>query len=196
MSMAHILVPPDDGAHCDEILPRLFIGNAAYAQKCELLFANGITHVVTAAVSDGVGALFQDSITYHELDVVDSRVAPLAALLPASSAFIARALEDPSAAVLVHCKMGISRSVTVLLHFLLTQRDYTLRGALLHIMHVRAGNARAPYTHPNVAFMSSLIEAEEALRRPDGATMTLKQYVKHFSTGNNFDRDPTVPTED
>jgi protein-tyrosine phosphatase len=194
--MALILVAADDGAHCDEILPRLFISNAAFAQKRELLFAKGITHVVTAAVSDGVGALFQDSITYYELDVVDSRDAPLAALLPASSAFIARALEDPCAAVLVHCKVGISRSVTVLLHFLLTQRDYTLRGALLHIMHVRAGNARAPYTHPNVGFMWSLIEAEEALRRPDGATMTLKQYVRHFSTGNNFDRDPTVPTED
>jgi hypothetical protein len=66
------------------VLPRLFLGNAAAAVNQDLLRAHGITHVVTAAVGDGVGALFPDQFLYHEVCIEDRRSFPTSAQ-PATS---------------------------------------------------------------------------------------------------------------
>jgi hypothetical protein len=201
-STALVLVAAnDESAHVDEIAPRLFLGNAAFASSRDCLAKCGITHVVTAAQTDGFGALFPESFTYHVLPVEDSRDAPIADLLPGSAEFIdgvlresgsacAGGAEASSGAVLVHCKMGTSRSAAVVIHYLMTKRAFTLRGALLHIMRVRSASPRAPYTHPNIGFLRELIRVEAALRGPRAVSLTLEDYVRDFSTGKNLAEEP------
>jgi atypical dual specificity phosphatase len=198
MALVVLSSPADDGAHASEVLPRLHLGNAAFSARRELLAAHAITHVVSLASLDGFGARFPDAFTYHVVDVEDARGArgALEAALPAAAAFIAAALAgDARARVLVHCHVGTSRSVAAVLFYMLAHCGATLRGALLRVMAARAGDARAPYTHPNIGFWAALVDAEVALRGGP-PTLPVAEYLERFSTGRNLAADPAALAEE
>lgn len=143
---------PTNGGHIVQVLPHLFLGNAAAAVNQDLLRAHGITHVVTAAVGDGVGALFPDQFLYHEVCIEDSSGAALLPHLGPACDFIQAAMATEGdrpgclwcgGAVLVHCVVGTSRSVAIVLAFLVGRRGFTLRSALLHVMGQRAASDAA-----------------------------------------------------
>ena len=181
----------------DNILPRLFLGNADAARDPALLKSHGITHVVTAAVSDNVGKLFPAQFEYHEVCIDDNRDADLRPFLQPCADFIDAALADPCGTnrVFVHCMMGTSRSSSLVMFYMMQRRHYTLRNALLHIMHVRSSNPKAPYTHPNQGFMKQLIAIDTQLSEERGgkavASLTLHAYMsREFSSGKNISRGP------
>ncbi len=118
-----------DESCIDEIIPGLFLGNAAAALNKQQLFDLGVTHVVTAAVSDGFGALFPSHFQYLEVLIEDNRDAPIATHLPSTADFIDAAMAAHGR-VFVHCKVGTSRSASIVLHFLVAKRDFTLLKAL------------------------------------------------------------------
>lgn len=189
-SIVVVPVDPLANAAIDEIIPRLFLGNADAATDKNGLLSRKISHVVSAAVSDGYGAIFPDTFVYELVDIADDRDALLTPHLARTTAFISDALARGST-VFVHCKVGTSRSVSIVMHFLMERCSMTLREALLHIMTKRAVNPKAPYTHPNRGFMSALI-AEEARLRSGDPSLTLSEYFRSFSTGRNLCRDPTA----
>jgi broad specificity phosphatase PhoE len=171
-------------AVADEILPRLFIANAAFAAEEAALASIQATHIVTAAVLEGFGALFPASFIYHEVRLQDAADAALTPHLAPATAFMDAALSQ-GGTVLVHCQVGTSRSVSLLLHYLMARRGMALRGALAHVMGVRARNPRAPYTHPNRGFWKELM-AEEVRLRGGEASLALEEYFDKFSTGKNL----------
>lgn len=99
--------------------------------------------------------------------------------------FIEAALRVPGNRVFVHCKVGTSRSVSIVLFYMISKRGYSLRDALRHIMGQRALNPNgAPYTHPNAGFIRKLIDEERKFR--GDATMTEEEYFSKYSTGKNI----------
>jgi protein-tyrosine phosphatase len=204
MELSLVLVGGSD-SHIDAILsstdqngtstPCLFLGNASAAQNFDLLQSLGVTHILTAAFGnpdpkDNVGAVFPEHFAYHEVRISDGREVDLNPYLELSADFIRDALLHPQHRVFVHCMMGTSRSVSLLLYYMMRDRHYTLRNALLHIMHQRSTNPNAPYTRPNTGFMRQLIDCEKILRKSDTSSVSLSKYMREMSSGQNISQGP------
>lgn len=71
--------------------------------------------------------------------------------LPRATAFIDRHLASGQG-VLVHCHMGISRSVTVVMAYLIEYQGLTLPEAFHHVL------TRRPIAHPHPFLTASLVE--------------------------------------
>lgn len=68
--------------------------------------------------------------------------------------FIDTALANPSSRVLVHCNLGISRSTTLILSYLMKTFNATLLEAFKYLRH------RRPIICPNSGFLKQLIDFE------------------------------------
>lgn len=100
--------------------------------------------------------------------------------------------------VFVHCYMGKSRSVTIILAYLITHQNYNLRDAYYHVKSIRKIN-------PNIGFIRKLISYEVNLK----SVSTLDQnesaicyitelleldenFVRKMYESNNLDVDKTI----
>lgn len=153
-----------------EIIPRLYVGDLAAAESPQVLATLGITHVVSAM--PGHVALPPTSALPHlpphqtlqrlQLPLQDSPFSELAAFLPRATAWIAAALRDPGARVLVHCVQGVSRSSSIAAAFVLAQYGCTPEQALQLV------RSKRPCAQPNPGFVSQLGEYWQTLHAPRG----------------------------
>ncbi|WIA28283.1 hypothetical protein OEZ86_010836 [Tetradesmus obliquus] len=137
------------------VLPGLWLGNAVAADSHHLLQYLGVTHVVNAAQElqcESAPGLFQ----VHRVAIRDEEEEDVAAHFMQVQAWIDAALCG-GGAVLVHCHEGKSRSVALLLGYLMLSRQHTLAAALAHIRSVR------PEACPNAGFMLQLLALDRQL---------------------------------
>ena len=87
--------------------------------------------------------------------IADTTTAPLLSHLPAAVAFLAEALEDKGARVLVHCVEGVSRSASVVIAFLMAEREMSFSTAL------RVVKRRRQVVCPNLGFVRQLSQWAE-----------------------------------
>jgi atypical dual specificity phosphatase len=140
-----------------EILPRLYISDLQTAEDAGALSALGITHVLS--VMPGHVAL-PPALAAHAAQVPlhDAPFAELAAHLPRTTRYIARALRSsPDARVLVHCAMGASRSVAVVCGYLIAAHGLHPTQALELV------KARRTAAAPNRGFIDQLHEYHRSL---------------------------------
>ncbi|XP_029312151.1 dual specificity protein phosphatase 13-like isoform X2 [Cottoperca gobio] len=114
----------------DEVWPNIYIGNVAVAQN-----------------KTSLQKLADDS-THFDLDVYFN---------PAAD-FIHKALKTPDAKVLVHCIMGMSRSSTLVLAYLMIYHHLPLKRALQKLIQKRA-------IYPNRNFLALLLDLDLQLIR-------------------------------
>jgi len=148
---------PSSSTHVSEILPRLYISDPQTAEDAEALAALGITHVLS--VMPGHVAL-PPTLAAHAAQVPlhDAPFAELAAHLPRTTRYIARALRsNPDARVLVHCAMGASRSVAVVCGYLIAAHG------LLPAQAIELVRARRAAAAPNRGFIDQLHEYHQSL---------------------------------
>ena len=118
---------------------------------------------------------------YLQVTVDDAPGEPIRNFFEPCSAFIKEA-KDKKSRVLVHCNMGMSRSCTIVLAYLMKHEGLSLAQALVHTKE------RRPVVSPNPGFMGQLIEYETEMRgRPTIDLGTLHdgplrrgQLVRHF----------------
>jgi protein-tyrosine phosphatase len=75
-------------------------------------------------------------------------------------------LKEPNNNVLIHCRMGISRSATFVIAFLMLKRKYTYDQAFTHVKNI------CPKISPNLGFTLALYRLDKKLhdsleRSPD-----------------------------
>jgi atypical dual specificity phosphatase len=148
-----------------EIFPRLYISDLQTAEDAALISSLGITHVLSAM--PGHVAL-PPTVTAHAVQVPlhDAPFAELAAHLPRTTRYIARALRSsPDARVLVHCAMGTSRSVAVVCGYLIAAHRLHPSQALEFVRARRAAAA------PNRGFIDQLHEYHRSLASSDEAAV-------------------------
>jgi protein-tyrosine phosphatase len=148
-----------------EIFPRLYISDLHTAEDAALISSLGITHVLSAM--PGHVAL-PPTVTAHAVQVPlhDAPFAELAAHLPRTTRYIARALRSsPDARVLVHCAMGTSRSVAVVCGYLIAAHRLHPSQALEFVRARRAAAA------PNRGFIDQLHEYHQSLASSDEAAV-------------------------
>jgi len=148
----HLQSSSSSSSHVSEILPRLYISDLQSAEDAGILSELGITHVLSAM--QGHVAL-PPALVAHAAQVPlhDAPFAELAAHLPRTTRYIARALRSsPDARVLVHCAMGASRSVAVVCGYLIAAHDLHPAQALEFV------KARRAVAAPNRGFIDQLHE--------------------------------------
>lgn len=147
-------------ASTSEIFPGLFIGNSQSTYTREVLESNKITAVVS--VVEVRHALwnrtkFTDSIKPgHHLwiECLDSKVENMLVLMRTVCDFIDANLEPegskPPGRVLVHCKMGISRSATMVIAYLMQKLGKSRDEVLAEV------KIKWPRARPSSNFMAQL----------------------------------------
>ncbi|MEQ2158856.1 Dual specificity phosphatase 29 [Goodea atripinnis] len=107
-----------------------------YAAKDKrALQAHHITHVLNAAdgkfnVNTGPSFYRDTTITYHGVEAFDMPSFDMSPFFNPAANFIKNALSLPAGKVLVHCAMGLSRSSTLVLAYLMIHENLTLVDAI------------------------------------------------------------------
>ncbi|KAL8128757.1 hypothetical protein V2J09_017912 [Rumex salicifolius] len=132
----------------------LFLGSAAAGLNMVELKKLNITHILTMAAS--LPPAYPDEFTYKVVRVVDTEDTNLAQYFDECFDFIDEA-KRMGGGVLVHCFVGRSRSVTIVVAYLMKKHGMTLIEAHQHV------RSKRPKAAPNSGFMKQLVEFEKSL---------------------------------
>ncbi|XP_005152845.3 dual specificity protein phosphatase 13-like [Melopsittacus undulatus] len=149
--------------HVDEVWPNLYLGDLHIARDKEQLSQMGISHVVNAVAGRShidTGPKFYEDlpVDYYGVEAEDSPNFDLSIYFYPVAQHIKAALNSPRGKVLVHCGMGISRSATLVLAFLMICEDMSLADAIQTVRSHRG-------ICPNSGFLKQLWELDLQLRR-------------------------------
>lgn len=139
----------------DEVSDRLFVGAMDAAQQADVIKGLGVSHIVRVLARDSPTTGLQiDRLHYLVLRLDDRPEEDISSLFGRCSRFISKALLNPRSRVLVHCFMGVSRSVTLACAFLMKMHGCSAHHALEQIKRTRLE------ANPNPGFMQQLEEYE------------------------------------
>jgi len=155
----------------DEVYPGIFVGDRHAAQKTEFLKRLGITHILNAAqgtrartVNTGKAYYSNSNIEYLGLELLDNETEMITQHLTPALQFICKAVDQGK--VLVHCEMGISRSSTFVIAYLMWKEKMNLIEAVKKVREKRD-------VRPNSGFLKQLVLLEMNLANlPSGACLT------------------------
>nr|XP_054587350.1 dual specificity protein phosphatase 26 [Nothobranchius furzeri] len=145
-------------SHADEVWPRLYIGDQQSAENVSDLSTRRFTHILSAAHSDRQGQpqIYEGmNITYMGIEARDAYDYDMSINFQAAADFIHRALSR-GGKVLVHCHVGVSRSATLVLAYLMLKQNLTLVEAVCAVKDKRG-------VIPNRGFLRQLIKLDGQL---------------------------------
>ncbi|XP_028827352.1 dual specificity protein phosphatase 26 [Denticeps clupeoides] len=145
--------------HADEVWPKLYIGDQEIASDRRELVRLGITHILNCAQSKWRGgAEYYEgmNITYTGIEAHDSPTFDMSVNFYPASEFIHKALSS-GGTVLVHCAVGVSRSATLVLAYLMIRQNMTLVEAIKTVKDHRG-------VIPNRGFLRQLNGLDGILR--------------------------------
>ncbi|XVE84316.1 hypothetical protein DITRI_Ditri17bG0003200 [Diplodiscus trichospermus] len=144
----------EDNVPC-EIEEGLFLGSIAAANNMDALKSLNITHILTVASS--LKPAHSNNFVYKIIPVMDQEDTNISQYFGECFDFIDEAKRQ-NGGVLVHCVVGKSRSVTIIVAYLMKKHGMTLSQALEHV------KCKRPLAAPNSGFISQLKEFEKSLQ--------------------------------
>ncbi|XP_041116541.1 dual specificity protein phosphatase family protein [Polyodon spathula] len=145
----------------DEVWPNLYIGNVAIAQDRGALQSMGITHVLNAAHSKqgsfGHQSFYGKKIKYYGIAAEDSPEFDLSIYFKSAAQFIHKGLKKKDGKVLVHCILGMSRSASLVLAYLMLYHHLSLEDVIRKVIQTRA-------IYPNRSFLKQLLDLDIQLQ--------------------------------
>ncbi|KAL8182922.1 UNVERIFIED_CONTAM: hypothetical protein K2H54_007737 [Gekko kuhli] len=129
------------------IFDHLYLGSEWNAANLEELQRNNISHILN--VTREIDNFFPEHFTYMNVRLYDEETAQLLPHWKETYSFISAARVRGSR-VLVHCKMGVSRSASTVIAYVMKAYGWSLEQALWHVRE------RRPIVHPNPGFMRQL----------------------------------------
>ena len=138
------------------ILSHLYLGCREAASDVEALRESGISRVLNVTSEDSKYRSM-DSFTYYQIPVEDVHEVDMLQHLPEAFAFIEEARLSGEK-VIVHCHAGMSRSVTVVLSYLMKYYGYTFNSAYDYVKQKKSNIS------PNFSFIQQLVQFESSLR--------------------------------
>ncbi|KAK9732309.1 Dual specificity phosphatase, catalytic domain [Popillia japonica] len=147
----------DDREFPVEILPYLFLGNAANSEDSQALAKHSIQYILN--VTPDLPNVFEDdgSIKYMQIPITDHWSQNLASHFPNAIEFIDEA-RSKKKGVLVHCLAGVSRSVTITVAYLMYKCSLNMNDAFNFVRSRKSNIA------PNFHFMQQLLTFERELK--------------------------------
>nr|XP_056705115.1 dual specificity protein phosphatase 13-like [Euleptes europaea] len=121
--------------HVDQVWPRLYLGDAWAARSKTVLQDLGITHILNAAdgpynINTGARYYRDLPVEYYGVQAFDDSSFDISIFFHDAANFIHKALKTGEGKVFVHCAMGLSRSATLVLAYLMLHENLTLVEAL------------------------------------------------------------------
>ncbi|CAG5103399.1 Similar to Mkp3: Dual specificity protein phosphatase Mpk3 (Drosophila melanogaster) [Cotesia congregata] len=152
-----VVGPEEDKDFPVEILPHLYLGNAANSEDHDSLSRHRIQYILN--VTADLPNVFEDagSIKYMQIPINDHHSQNLASFFPQAIQFIEEARSSDKG-VLVHCLAGVSRSVTITIAYLMHKCNLSLNDAF-NLVRSRKTNVA-----PNFSFLEQLYRFESELR--------------------------------
>lgn len=148
---------------CDEVYPNLFIGDQAAAKNIKFLQYLNITHVLNTAQGRDEGLVdlsaehYEGSgINYKGFLMWDSSWFDVRPFINEAVEFIDEALKS-GGRCLVNCQMGVSRSSTCAISYMMIKGGMTAPEVLRLFRHQRD-------VRPNDGFIKFLVELDNKLR--------------------------------
>ncbi|XP_065092465.1 protein phosphatase Slingshot isoform X2 [Ochlerotatus camptorhynchus] len=117
-----------------EIFDHVYLGSEWNASNLEELQRNGVRHILN--VTREIDNFFPGMFDYFNVRVYDDEKTDLLKHWDNTFKYISRAKMEGSK-VLVHCKMGISRSASVVIAYAMKANDWDFNEALKHVKEKR-----------------------------------------------------------
>lgn len=130
-----------------QIIPGLFISDSPCASNIKFLLDKNISHILICARE--LNPKFPKDFNYCKLDILDTKRFSLKPHLDQAIKFIKSALSSREN-VLVHCNLGISRSSSIVIAYLIDQCDMSYTKAFRHLSKLH------PIAYPNPGFVNQL----------------------------------------
>ncbi|XP_048843883.1 dual specificity phosphatase 29-like isoform X2 [Brienomyrus brachyistius] len=148
-------------AHLNEVRPRIYIGDMWAAKDKQTLQSHHITHVLNAAdgkfnVCTGASFYRDTGIAYFGVEAFDMPSFDMSPFFYSAAKFMKDAMSNPTARVFVHCAMGLSRSSTLVLAYLMIHEHMTLAEAITAVSEHRN-------ICPNSGFLEQLRKLDQQL---------------------------------
>jgi protein phosphatase slingshot len=137
-----------------QIMPYMYLGTEWNASNYDSLVNNRITHILN--VSSEVDNFFPDTFKYLNIRVLDNEKTDLLKEFDRTNKFIQEAKEQGTSC-LVHCKMGVSRSASVVIAFLMKELNWSYEESFNYTKQKRS------CINPNDSFREQLITYESIL---------------------------------
>ena len=138
-----------------QILPGLLLGSIGAAFNRKSLLEHKVTHILCCC--DGVEAPYPKFFTYKSLELPDKRSEDITQYFEDTATYIHDVVSQGKE-VLVHCRAGKSRSVAIVMSYLMKYQNLTVDEALGLIRKTREN------VLPNSGFMTQLREYEKILK--------------------------------
>uniref|UniRef100_A0A8D0BAN3 Dual specificity protein phosphatase n=1 Tax=Salvator merianae TaxID=96440 RepID=A0A8D0BAN3_SALMN len=140
--------------HVDQVWPNIYLGDAWAARSKSTLQNLGITHILNAAdgpynINTGARYYRDLPIKYYGVQAFDDNSFDISIFFNDAADFIHKALKTERGKVFVHCAMGISRSATLVLAYLMIHEKLAIVEALKSVDSQRG-------ICPNTGFLNQL----------------------------------------
>ncbi|KAM1086862.1 hypothetical protein EV1_012484 [Malus domestica] len=143
----------EDNVPC-QIEEGLFLGSIGAANNKDELKNLNITHILT--VANSLAPAYPNDFVYKVINVPDRVCTDLKQHFDECINYIDEATRS-GGGVLVHCFVGRSRSVTIIVAYLMKKHGMSISQALEHV------KSRRPQASPNAGFISQLESFERSL---------------------------------
>lgn len=144
----------EDNVPC-QIEEGLFLGSIGAANNKTALKNLNVTHILT--VANSLEPAYPNDFIYKVIHVTDKENTRIAEYFDECINFIDEA-KSLGGGALVHCFVGKSRSVTIVVAYLMKKHGMSLSQALEHV------KSRRPQAAPNSGFILQLQNFEKALQ--------------------------------
>jgi hypothetical protein len=162
----------------NEVYPGVYIGNLLSSMDFESMTTFGITHVMS--VMNGSISWNNPNIKYSIYHVNDDSWIDLSQHFDSAIGFIDNAINN-GGKVLVHCKEGVSRSVTMVIAYIIYKEKITPSAALEMIRKIRSK------ANPNKGFMRLLQQYYDKITtNTTNTTNTTESYSSNSSNSSNY----------
>ncbi|KAM7257980.1 hypothetical protein ACFE04_013721 [Oxalis oulophora] len=141
-----------------QIEPGLFLGSVGAANNKDELKGLNITHILT--VANSLAPIYPNDFVYKIVGVADRAETNLRQHFEDSFEFIDSSKRQ-GGGTLVHCFVGRSRSVTIVVAYLMKKHGMSLSQALEHV------RTRRPQASPNTGFITQLQAFEKSLKEDE-----------------------------
>lgn len=160
------------------IFPHLYLGSEWNAANLEELQRNRVSHILNMARE--IDNFYPERFIYHNVRLWDEESAQLLPHWKETHRFV-EAARAQGTRVLVHCKMGVSRSAATVVAYAMKQYGWNLEQALRHVQELR------PIARPNPGFLRQLQTYQGIL------TASRQSHVWEQKVGGATPEEPLTP---
>lgn len=105
----------------NEIVPGIFVGDLASASNSDAMKEQGITQILS--IFNGSYEIFPEVFEYKLIHINDDTWVSIDEHFEECNLFIDYVMSKPDQKVMIHCQRGVSRSVTLLVAYLLWKKN-------------------------------------------------------------------------